>query len=423
MDVVVEGNCYLKGRFERCCIGIRGGRIARIAKILEGDRVFRYSGMIVLPGAIDAHVHFRDPGMTDKEDFRTGSLSAVHGGVTCVLDMPNTKPPTTTPRALKEKKEAAMSKSWCDFGLFAGVVPGVDVRSLAADSVGFKLYMAGTTGDLLAPSLERVKDEIAAVAASGKVLAVHAEDERLRKKGPESGLEDHLKNRPNECETSAIRKVKEAAKACRLHICHVSARESLTVLSGSQSLTSEVTPHHLLLDKDSRLGTFGKVNPPLRRREDRQALFKALTDGKIELLVSDHAPHTLDEKQEDFDFAPSGLPGVETLVPVLLHLTAEKNLTYGDLVRRVCAGPSKVYGLNKGMLAEGRDADLLVVDPRSSTTVRADDLHSKCGWSAFEGMKAIFPKAVFLRGEEIVRDGSLVGERMGRDVVEQADRH
>jgi len=147
MDVVIEGNCYLSGRFERCCVGITEGRIARIAKILEGDKVYRFDNKMILPAATDAHVHFREPGMTNKEDFGSGSLAALHGGVTCVFDMPNTRPQTTTVEALREKHDFASSKSLVDFGLFAGVVKGADISALAKGSIGFKLYMGGTTGD------------------------------------------------------------------------------------------------------------------------------------------------------------------------------------------------------------------------------------------------------------------------------------
>jgi len=419
MEVVVEGNCYVSDRFERCCVGIENGRIVRIAKILEAERVYRFNNKIVLPAAIDAHVHFRDPGMTDKEDFGTGSLAALHGGVTCAFDMPNTLPPTTSISALREKKKIASSKSHCDFGLFAGVTSGIDVSSLAKEAIGFKLYMAGTTGDLAVPSLENLKNELTEIARTGKVLAVHAEDERLRKKEVAQSLEDHLKNRNNDCEGSAIRKVKEAAKDCRLHICHVSARESLPLVVDVHGLTSEVTPHHLLLDKESKLGTLAKVNPPLRRREDRFALFQALKNGSFDLIASDHAPHTLDQKQEDFDYAPSGMPGVETMVPLLLHLVDEKHLTIEGVLRRVCSRPGELFGVPKGRIAEGDDADLMVVDMSASAPIKADRLNSKCGWSAYEGMPAIFPAAVFLRGQLMIENDNLVGERTGRDVLDQ----
>lgn len=417
MEVVVEGNCYVSGRFERCCVGIENGRIVQVAKILEGDKVYRFGSKLVLPAATDMHVHFREPGMTKKEDFGSGSLAAIHGGVACVLEMPNTNPPTTTLSTLREKKKIASSKSFVDFGLFAGVRPGIDVQALAKEAVGFKLYMASTTGELLVPNLDQIEKEIAAIAQSGKTLAVHAEDECLRQKEVERSLDDHLRNRNNECESSAIRKVREAAKDCRLHICHVSAKSSLQLLEKNHKLSSEVTPHHLLLDSTSRLGTLGRVNPPLRRRDDRQALFQALKNGTFDAIASDHAPHTIDEKQEDFDYAPSGMPGVETLVPLVLQLVKDKHLQMGDAVRRLCERPAGIFGIRKGKIAPGYDADLMVVDLMAGSVIKAERLHSKCGWTAYEDMPGIFPKAVLLRGEMMVEDGNQVGERMGRDVL------
>lgn len=417
MEVVVEGNCYVSGRLERCCVGIENGRISKIAKTLDGDRVYNFGSKTVLPGAVDAHVHFRDPGMTSKEDFGTGSTAAICGGVTCVFDMPNTKPPTTTLSALRDKRRIAESRSLVDFGLFAGLRPGTDVATLSKEAIGFKLYMASTTGELLVPSLDQVKAELRAVAASGKVLAVHAEDESLRRKEPEETLEDHMKNRSADCEASAIRKVIGAAKDCRVHICHVSAKNSVPLVSRVPNLTSEVTPHHLLLDTSSRLGTLAKVNPPLRRRDDRQGLFQALKNGSFDIVASDHAPHTLEEKEEDFDYAPSGMPGTETMLPIMLQHVRERHLELGRAVRLLCERPGEIYGVKKGKIAPGYDADFTVVDMNAVSTIKGSRLHSKCAWSAFEGMHAIFPKAVLLRGEVMVEDGFVVGERKGRDVV------
>ena len=416
MDVV-EGKFFISDRFEQCSVGIEDGKIVRIAKVLEGEKIRRFGSLAILPGAIDAHVHFREPGLTAKEDFGTGSEAAVHGGVTCVFDMPNTIPATTTTDAIREKSKLASAKSLVDFGLFAGVRPGIDVGALTKEAIGFKLYMASTTGELLVSSTNDVKNEISAIAGSKKVLAVHAEDERLRKKEPEKDLDDHLRNRNNECEASAIGKAMEAAKGCRLHICHVSAKDSIPLIENEKSLTTEVTPHHLLLDKDSKVGSHAKVNPPLRKKEDRHALFKALQEGKFDIIASDHAPHTIDEKAEDFEYAPSGMPGVETMVPLMLHLVEEKHLDLASVVTRVCTKPGEIFGLSKGKIALGYDADLSVIDFSQCVMVRADRLHSKCGWTAFEGMPAIFPKTVFVRGEMMVKDGETVGEPTGRDVV------
>jgi dihydroorotase len=381
MDLVVEGECYLSGRFEQACIGIQGGRIAALARRLDGDRRLDFGSLKIIPAAIDSHVHFREPGMTHKEDFRTGSVAALHGGVTCVLDMPNTVPPTDSVSSIKEKAATAASRSVVDFGLFAAVRPGVDVDALASRAAGFKLYMAGTTGDLLVPSLSAVEPELAAVARSGKVLAVHAEDESLRRKEPAKSLHDHLRNRNGECEASAIRKVAKAADGCRLHICHVSSKDSLPLLGSRPDMTAELTPHHMLLDRDRPLGTSGKVNPPLRTRGDRQALFLAFKNGHFDTMASDHAPHTVEEKNEEFE------------------------------------RPGEIFGIRKGRIEVGYDADLLVVDFSDGRDIRADRLHSKCGWTAYEGMTGVFPRTVMVRGEVMVNDGEQAGDSLGRDVV------
>jgi dihydroorotase len=417
MELVVDGNCFVSGRMQKCCVGIEGGKIVKIAKVLEGEKVLNFGNKLVLPAAIDGHVHFREPGMTDKEDFASGSEAALCGGVTCVLEMPNTRPSTTTVASIREKKKAASAKSLVDFGLFAGVKPGMDVEALAKEAAAFKLYMGSTTGDLLVPDILEVKKELARIARTGKVLAVHAEDENLRRKDPENDLEGHLRNRPNECETTAIKTIRNAYRGDRLHICHVSARQSLFEVKGRTGLTCEVTPHHLLFDTTSRLGALIKVNPPIRRREDRQALFQALKGGSIDMVASDHAPHLLEEKEDDFEYALTGTPGVETLVPLMLQLVRENHLAIDLVIRMLCERPGEIYGLPKGRIAAGYDADLIVVDMLAGEYIKADKLHSKCGWTAYEDMPAIFPKAVFLRGELMVENRSRVGERKGRDIV------
>lgn len=420
MDLIVEGECYVSGRFERACIGIENGRIETIARRLDGDQRLDFGSAKILPAAIDSHVHFRDPGMTHKEDFSTGSLAALHGGVSCVFDMPNTAPPTDSVAELRTKSSMAASKSVVDFGLFAAVRPGADIQSMAERAVGFKLYMAGTTGDLMVPSLEAVKNELAQVARSRKVLAVHAEDESLRLKNPARGLSDHLRNRGNECEASGIRKVVRAAAGCRVHICHVSAKDSVSLVSGQPDVTSEVTPHHILLDRDTPLGAYGKVNPPLRTRGDRQALFLAFQQGGFDTMASDHAPHTADEKKEDFDFAPSGMPGVETMYPIMLQHVRDRHLDLKRVVRALCERPGELFGLRKGRIDRGYDADLVVVDLKDGRTIKADDMYSKCGWTPYERMSGVFPRAVLVGGELMMRDGEQAGDRRGRDVVAHA---
>lgn len=418
LEVTISGRAFIGGSLVNCTIGIRDGRIAAIKKILEGEEHYDYRDMIILPAAVDAHVHMRDPGLTHKEDFSTGTLAAAFGGVSCVLDMPNTLPPVVTRANLIEKKEAIARKAWVDYGLFGGCAAGRDPLRMADGVIGYKLYMASTTGNLLVEKDEEITSIVDRVSRSGKVLSIHAEDEALIRKKRERNLEDHLENRPAACEVSAIEKITSLCSYPRINICHVSSPQALRSLEGRPFLR-EVTPHHLLLSVRKRLGPFGKVNPPLRTETARAALFEAFSRGEFDILASDHAPHTKDEKEfEDFEFVPSGVPGVETMVPLMLSLVKRDILPLNVLVRACAGRPAEVFGLNKGAIEVGKDADLIVVDMGTTTTVKGEELHSKCGWTPFEGWTAIFPRAVFIRGRRLIDDYSLENGRCGRDVTE-----
>lgn len=417
MDLVVEGRAWYKGRLQQVCIGIEHGRIVKIRKLLKGERHLDFNYRLILPGAIDVHTHMREPGMTRKEDFSSGTISAVHGGVTCVFDMPNTKPPTIMREDVLEKKLLAAKKAWVDFGVFGGVSDASNPQRTADQVVGFKLFMSSTTGSVLLSGDKEVRRALDLIRPTGKVVSVHAEDEHLMLKKEERGIKDHAEARPTKAEASAIGRLAPFSQQNRINICHVTSREGVEALAKG-SFTSEATPHHLLLDLASctRKG-FCKVNPPLRTKEDREALLAAFASGKISMLASDHAPHTVEEKEQEFDLAPSGVPGVETSFPLMMMLVKRELLRLEVLVKAACETPARVFGLNKGLIEEGRDADLMVLDPREIKPVSFRNLHSKCGWTPFEGQEAIFPQAVLLRGQLLVEDGGLVGERNGRDVV------
>jgi dihydroorotase len=417
MELVVEGRAYVKGRLSNWCIGIEDGKIAAVAKNLKGEERMDCRHMMVLPAAIDPHVHFRDPGLTHKEDFSTGTLAAAFGGVGCVLDMPNTLPPSTRLRDLMEKKEAIAKKAWIDHGLFAGCLPGGKLEEMAPHVIGFKLFLGSSTGKLLVTEDRDLIKIGQAVKRSGKVLSVHAENDALIGREPEGDLQDHLRNRPYQAEVAAIGRL--AALGCRTNVCHISSSEGLKTTTGT-GFTTEVTAHHMLLDRGDEHGAFAKVNPPLRTTEDRAALLQAFTAGRIDMLGSDHAPHTIEEKSQEFDVAPSGMPGVETQVPIMLALVKRGMVPLEVLVKAMAERPAEVFGLNKGRIEEGRDADLIIVDSRAMSSVKVNKLHSKCGWTLYEGHDAIFPHATMVRGRVVVEDGSVAGEREGRDVV--ADR-
>ncbi len=413
MDVV-EGKLFFQGRLQKACVGIEEGRIVSVRKVLKGDEHFDFGDRLVLPGAIDPHVHFRDPGLTGKEDFSTGSLSALHGGVTCVLDMPNTVPPVIDASSLREKRETISGRSWIDYGLFAGIAPGTDVRSLGK-CVGYKIFLGSSTQSVL---LKEEKDLVRGLEAAGKAgrpVSVHAEEDDMLFKREERSLRDHEECRPRQAELAAIERLKRYHHMARINVCHVSCLESLSSLKGS-GMTFEVTPHHMLLDSSMDLGAWGKVNPPLRRKADREALFQAFCRGEVPMLATDHAPHAHEEKEWDFGEAPSGLPGVETGFAMMLALVKKGFLSLDVLLRSACYNPAFTFGLNKGEIAEGRDADLVVIDPREVTAIKGREMHSKCGWTPYEGREALFPQAVFLRGRLVLRDGSTLVERKGREV-------
>jgi dihydroorotase len=413
MDVV-EGKLFYQGRLQKACVGMEDGRIVSVRKVLRGDEHFDFGDRLVLPGAVDPHVHFRDPGLTSKEDFSSGSLSALHGGVTCVLDMPNTVPPVIDVSSLNEKREAVSGRSWIDYGIIAGIAPKTDVASLGK-CVAYKIFLGSSTQSVLLKEDKDLARSLEAVGRAGRPVSVHAEEDSLLSRMDERSLRDHEECRPRQAELAAIERLKRYHERARINVCHVSCSESLSSLKGS-GMTFEATPHHMLLDSSMDLGTWGKVNPPLRRKADREALFQAFCRGEVPMLATDHAPHSPDEKERGFGEAPSGLPGVETGFAMLLALVKKGFLSMDVLLRSACSNPASTFGLNKGQIAEGRDADLVVIDPREVTVIKGRDMHSKCGWTPYEGREALFPQAVFLRGRLTLNEGSTMTERKGREI-------
>ena len=416
--LVLEGRAFYRGGLESLAIGIEAGRIAQIAKVLEGDERTDYGERLILPGGVDLHVHFRDPGYPIKEDFSTGTAAAAVGGVTTVLDMPNTAPPVTSVSAYNAKLAAVRGKAHVDFGLYAAFRTQRDPTTFRGVAPAGKIYMAPTTGELAVdePTAQGI---VKAVAETRTFTSVHAESPA--KFGGEEGrtLPAHDHMRPPEAEAAAIKALAHAAlqesQPPRIHIAHVSSRAALEALAGA-SFTAEVTPHHLFLEATMNLQARGKVNPPLRRREEREALWRALADGRIDALASDHAPHTIEEKDQPFEQAPAGIPGVETMLPLVLRAVRAGDLTLERFVDVAAKRPAELLGLNAGVIEVGRLANLIVVDPRAIVTVRTKALHSRCGWTPFEGMEAVFPEATYVRGELAARDGSIVGERLGRPI-------
>lgn len=408
MDLVVEGNLYLKGEIIKGCVGIEDGKIKSIKKILKGEEKLDFGEKLIMPAGIDVHVHFRDPGFTCKEDFSSGSMSAAFGGISCVLDMPNTKPQVNSVDIFKEKLGIAKRKSYVDFGLYADGNSD-EIENLGKICSCFKIYSYEMDDDLLEKRLSEIEK-------TGKIVSIHSEDKKLFRETKTLGLSDYLHSRPNEAEEKMIQKIVLMDKK-KVHIAHVSAKESVNILE-NKNVTSEVTLHHLLLNIDSDLGAKGKVNPPLRTEKDNEVLWDALRDGVIDIVASDHAPHTQEEKQE-FDDALPGVPGVETTLPIMMYFMKKEKISLNRLVNAVCEKPGELFGLKKGRIQEGFDADLIAVSLKNEKKISADTLHSKCGWTPFENFHAIFPICTIIRGEVVVENNEImVNPGFGRFVGE-----
>ncbi len=391
----IEGRIYHRGEIIDAALEIEDGKIKRVKKQIPGAKKIRG---IILPGASDIHVHFRDPGFTHKEDFYTGTMSAAFGGVTFVMDMPNTSPPAGDLASFQEKLRIVSQRANVDFSLYFLLNERAD--ELKEHNGAFKLYMGETTA---AQASEPRKVDA--------FVSVHAElEECIRKESRD--LRDHDMARPEMCEVRAVRKLLDVGK---FHIAHVSSVDTVDMCRIG-GFTCEVTPHHLFLHRDMDLGTRGKVNPPLRARWVAEALWDELLNGRIDIVASDHAPHTVDEKDDEFENAPSGIPEVETYVPIFFYLVKIGKITLKRAVDVLMERPPELVGVKKGKIEEGYDADIIAVDMGEVRRIRERDLHYKCGWSPYEGFQAIFPHTVILRGEEVIEEHEFVGERTGRFV-------
>jgi len=411
-------------------IGVRDGRIAAIGDLAlasSGSRI-DCRGLHILPGVIDSQVHFREPGLEHKEDLETGSLAAVLGGVTAVFEMPNTNPLTTSEAALADKVARATGRMHCDFAFWVG-----GTRENAGDvgelerlpgAAGIKVFMGSSTGDLL------VEDD-AGVASilknTRRRSAFHSEDEfRLRERLDERVAGDASSHPVWRDEIAALRSTERLVRIARqtrarIHVLHISTAEEIAFLEAHKDVaTCEATPHHLTMSSDdyARLGTLLQMNPPVRDIRHRDGIWHGIAQGVVDVLGSDHAPHTLEEKAKPYPASPSGMTGVQTLVPIMLDHVNAGRLTLERFVDLSSHGPNRIFGIaRKGRIAAGYDADFTVVDMKRVETITNAQAGSKAGWTPYDGKQVTgWPVGTIVRGCQIMWEGDIVTKGQGQPV-------
>jgi dihydroorotase len=388
-------------------VRVSGESIAAVGRDLDAEgRVVDASGKRLFPGAIDVHVHFRQPGYPHKETWETGSRAAAAGGVTTVVDQPNTDPPTVDGAAFDGKTEFA-ADSLIDWGINGGVTADWDPDSLLARrlfALG-EVFLADSTGDM-GIDTDLFADAVDAATEAGVSVTVHAEDATRFNEDAKArdDADAWSAYRTAEAEAAAVERACAIAadRDARIHIAHTSTPEGIDIASEA-GMTTEVTPHHLLLSRRDldELGTFGRMNPPLRRESRRRKVYERVADGTVDMIATDHAPHTRTEKDASIWDAPSGVPGVETMLPLLLAEARDPDtlLSYERVRDLTAANPADVFDVpQKGAIEPGRDADLVLVDTTETTEISGGRLQTDCGWTPFEGFDGVFPEWTMVRG-------------------------
>ncbi len=411
-------------------LAIHEGRIVGVGDLGEfsAAETLDCAGLHILPGVIDSQVHLREPGLEHKEDLESGGRAAVKGGVTSVFEMPNTKPLTATEATLADKVRRATNRMYCDFAFYMGGTREnanqlADFEKLPG-CAGIKVFMGSSTGELLVEDDEGVARIL---AQTNRRAAFHSEDEyRLRQR-----LSEQVAGNPA---SHPVWRDAEAARLCterlvriarkqrkRIHVLHVSTAEEMPLLAANKDVaTVEVTPHHLTLSSDdyARLGTLLQMNPPVRSKEHQRAIWQALQSGIVDVLGSDHAPHTLEEKTKPYPNSPSGMPGVQTLVPIMLDHVNKHHLSLERLVDLTSHGPARIFGISrKGRIAEGYDADLTIVDLRKKRMIENKWIESKCGWTPYDGYEVTgWVQGTFVRGHKVMWDDQILGKSGGQPI-------
>lgn len=444
---VSGGRVYVNGSFRQVTLGVRDGSVSQIVSdeiSLDADRTLDLDGEYVIPGLVDGHVHLREPGYKEKEGIRSGSAAAAAGGVTTIIEMPNTMPPVLTADRLSEKRRLFKTKSCVDFALFGAIteenVGTGDIGELAASGVtAFKTFMATSFGPLLMDDKGVLYRAFEEVAETGRPIYVHAEDEQYltefaRRANNENGIDAFLSSRPPIAETTAIADVIEIARetGAETIVPHVTTAAGLEKIVRAREdgvqISAEVTPYHLTIDDETLrdIGTIGIGTPPVRDMENKERLQAALAAGDIQLLGSDHAPHTLKEKQRPALEVAPGMPQLETALPLLLSAVNRGDITLARVIECYAENPARIHGLypQKGSLHIGADADFVVVDLNRHMTIDAETFESTGMYSPFDGWSISgMPTAVYQRGELIAEEMNTVTNPGSGDEYRSAPDH
>ncbi|MER9843929.1 dihydroorotase [Mesorhizobium australicum] len=411
-------------------IGVRGGRIAAIGDLRQASagETIDCRGLHILPGVVDSQVHFREPGLEHKEDLETGSRAAVLGGVTAVFEMPNTNPLTTSEATLADKVRRGSGRMHCDFAFWVGGTRdnARDVGELERlpGAAGIKVFMGSSTGDLLVEDDEGVASIL---RNTRRRAAFHSEDEfRLRERVGERIEGDPSSHPVWRDEIAALRCTERLVRIARdvrarIHVLHISTAEEILFLEQHKDVaTCEVTPHHLTLSADdyARLGTLIQMNPPVRDKRHRDGVWDGIAQGIVDVLGSDHAPHTLAEKAKPYPASPSGMTGVQTLVPIMLDHVNAGRLTLQRFVDLSSHGPQRIFGMaRKGRIAAGYDADFTIVDMKRREIITNAQAGSKAGWTPYDGKQVTgWPVGTVIRGQRIMWDGEIATPGLGTAV-------
>ena len=426
--IIKNGSCYINGKLEKTDVVLAGNKIKKIGKIeVNAEKVFDASNKLVLPGIIDTQTHFREPGSTDREDLESGSRAAVLGGITSVFEMPNTNPPTSNLVEFDKKLNLAKNRMHCNYAFYFGATPeNVDQLSKLKGlkgCCGVKLFAGSSTGKLLVAKEDDIEKVI---SNSDRVVSIHSEDEEilnLRKKFIKEGdVHSHPEWRNVECAMSSTRRVVKIAERYnkQIHVLHVTTREEVDFLAmHKKNVTFEITPQHLTLyapDCYDKLGTFAQMNPPIRKKEHYDRLWVAVRNSIVDVLGSDHAPHSKEDKNKKYPVSPSGMPGVQTILPIMLNHVNNEKLSLEQLIKLMCENPCKIFDIkNKGYIKEDFDADLTIIDMNKEQTIKDEMIASKCGWTPFNNFTVKgFPVATIVNGKVVMSDGKVNIEGSGQ---------